>query len=522
MAKKTAGFFTVLIFILTALIIGILFFVPERFFNTPRQTPRQTRIVIPQSGFQEDVYDEGYLAERLAYEDNMNAKVDLDEGEIIVSVLTEDFDGDLLDEQIIAYRNLSEPGSPIYAAYIRYDNLPGGYKRVWNTPTIITQPGTVSITTQDLLGDRSFCVIITGMNAAGEYTLTALRKNEPSSEQDAGPGGDAEAPPFTKLAEIGIDGSIVIRETERTQAYQRGLSNGQVFSIAAYGRDNNSTNMLDQIEIIYIYNPVTDRYEQDRITRMPGTQIEQRRVRELLDGNPEVFENFITGLWYYVGQDGTLDSRQYIYFDPPNRELIFYVDESQQVFNWLNSTATRYGIYISSQNISVMTLRRSVNVELESLDSIRLRVLEDVQLKLGVNDSWDGSYRKAETLAIGTSNPISPVVPYLDASYDGSIGKLVFDKNGFYELYGQGTVLKGKYTFFALDDKELLELRPGGIMGLSRETYLVTRQTPEAAAGSREDLTLVRVRLSTRGIEEVHEAAISLAPAVSDLVTGGS
>jgi hypothetical protein len=512
MAKKTAGIFTVLIFIFTALVIGILFFAPERLFSTPGQAPRQTRVVIPQPGFQENVHDEGYLAERLAYEDNMNAKVDLDEGELIISVLTRDFDGDLQDEQMIAYRNLLEPGNPVYAAYVRYDNLLGGYKRIWNTPTIITQSGTVSFATQDLLGDRSICVIITGMNAAGEYTLTALRKNKQS--------GDDEAPPFTKLAEIEIDGSIVIQETERTQAYQRGLADGQAFSMAAYGRDNNSSNMLDQIEIIYIYNRVTDRYEQDRITRIPGTQIEQRRVRELLDGNPGVFENFITGLWYYVGQDGTLDSRQYIYFDPLNRELIFYADESQQVFNWLNSTATRYGIYISSQNISVTTLRRSVNVELESLESIRLRVVEDIQLKLGVNDSWDGSYRKAESLAIGASRAIPPVVPYVDASYDGSIGKLVFGKNGFYELYGQETVLTGKYTFFALDDRELLELRPGGITGLSRETYLVTRQGQDEEAGSGEALTLLRVRLGTRGIEEVHEAAISLVPA--DLAGDGS
>jgi hypothetical protein len=510
MAKKTSGFITAVIFVLTALVIGILFFAPERIFNPPPGRPsKQTRVVIPQTQLPEGAYDEGYLAEKLAYEDSMNAKVALGEGETIVSVLTQDFDGDLQDEQIIAYRNLSEPGSPIYLTYIHYDNHLGGYKRIWNTPTIITRPGTVSLYTQDLLGDRSVSVIVTGMNAAGEHTLTALRKNTPLSEQDAG------APPFTKIAEIRIDGSIAVQDTERTQAYQRGLSKGQSFIIAAYGRDNDSANMLDQIEITYVYNPATAFYEQSRITRMPGTQIEQRRVRSLLDGNPEVFERFIDGLWYYAGADGALDSRQYIYFDLPNRELIFYGDESQQVFTWLNSSATRYGIYVSSQNISVTTLRRSLNIELESLDSIRIKVSEDVRLKLGVNDSWDGSYRKAGSMAAGLSDDAPPVVPYVDASYDGSIGKLVFYKDGFYELYAQGTARKGKYAFFALDGQELLELRPGGISGLPRETYLVSRQIPEFSSATREDLTLIRVRLGTQGIQEVHEAAISLAPTVS-------
>ncbi|MDR0387087.1 MAG: pallilysin-related adhesin [Treponema sp.] len=517
MVKKTTGFITTFIFIFTALVIGVLFFAPDLVFTRPegdsRRLSKQTRVVIPQSRFQDDDYYEDYPAERLAYEDNRNAKVALDEGETIVSVLTQDFDGDLQDEQIIAYRNLSEPGSPIYITYVQYDDLAGGYKRIWNSPTLITRPGTVSLYTQDLLGDHGVSVIVTGINAAGEHTLTALRKDGPAPEQDAA--GD-ESAPFTKIAEIRIDGSIAVQEIERTQAYQRGISNGQSFTIAAYGRDNDSANMLDQIEVTYVYNPDRAFYEQSRITRMPGTQIEQRRVRELLDGNPEVFERFINGLWYYAGADGTPDNRQYIYFNLPNRELIFYGDESQQVFIWLNSSSTRYGLYVSSQNISVTSLRRSLNIELESLDSIRIRVSEDVRLKLGVTDSWDGSYRKAGSTAAGLQDDVLPVIPHLDASYDGFIGKLVFSKDGFYELYAQGTVLKGKYAFFALDDRELLELRPGGITGFPRETYIVTRQIPESSSDSREELTLVRVRLGTEGIQEVHEAAISLAPAPSE------
>lgn len=510
MAKKTSGFITIFIFVLTALVIGVLFFTPESIFNPPGRPSKQTRTIIPQPRLPEDAYDEGYLAEKLAYEDSMNAKVALDEGETIVSVLTQDFDGDLQDEQIIAYRNLGEPGSPIYLTYIRYDGLLGGFRRIWDTSTIITRPGTLSLYTRDLLGDRSVSVIVTGMNATGEHTLTVLRKNAQSPEQDAA--GDKNANPFTKIAEIRIDGSIIIQETERTQAYQRGISKGQSFTIAAYGRDNDSANMLDQIEITYGYNPAKAFYEQVKITRLPGTQIEQRRLQDLLDGNPEVFERFIDGLWYYAGS-GTPDSRQYIYFDLPNRELIFYGDESQQVFTWLNSSATRYGIYVSSQNISVTTLRRSLNIELESLDSIRIKVSEDVRLKLGVNDSWDGSYRKAGSMAPGFSEDTPLVVPYLNASYDGSIGKLIFSKEGFYELYAQGTVRKGKYAFFALDGRKLLELRPGGITGLARETYLVSRQSPE-------ELILIRVRLGTQGIQEIHEAAISLAPASNGAADG--
>ncbi|MDR2246190.1 MAG: pallilysin-related adhesin [Treponema sp.] len=507
-AKKTSGI-TVCIFVVTALGIGFLFFSPGRIFNRPAspagRLPKQTRIVIPQNLPWTGAYDEDYLTEKLAYEDSRNAKVALNEGETIVSVLTQDFDGDLQDEQIIAYRGLYEAGSPIYITYVRYDDLAGGYTRIWNSPTIITVPGTVSLYAQDLLGDRSVSVIISGMNAAGEHTLTALRLDEAPEQAAAG------SAPFTKIAEIQIDGAITVQEIERTQAYQRGLAKGRSFTIAAYGKDNDSPNLLDQIEITYGYNPATAFYEPSKITRMPGTQIERRRIRNLLTGNPEVFERFIDGLWYYAGAGGTPDTRQYIYFDLPSRELIFFGEESQQVFSWLNSSSTRYGIYVASQNISVTTLRRSLSIELESMDSIRIRVSENVRLKLSVTDSWDGSYRKMGSTMAGLSEEVHSVVPYLDASFDGSIGKLVFDKEGFYELYTQGTVRKGKYAFFALEEHELLELRPGGITGLVRETYLVSWQIPEPASGSPKSLVLIRVRLGAGGIEEVHEAAISLA-----------
>jgi hypothetical protein len=149
---------------------------------------------------------------------------------------------------------------------------------------------------------------------------------------------------FNKIAEIRIDGSIVIQETDRTQAYRMGLTNGQSYAIAAYGRDPESSNILDQVELTYSYNTVNGLYEQTKVARIPGSQVEQRRVRELLNGSGGEFENFITGLWYYVSPQGTLDNRQYIYFDPDSRELIFYGDEIQQVFTWQNSSPTRYGL----------------------------------------------------------------------------------------------------------------------------------------------------------------------------------
>jgi hypothetical protein len=513
--KKAARPLLILAFLVTLSLIAVLVYRPAIFFRGQKAAEqKQSRVVIPR--FENAGQDEEESTERelAAFKDNVNARIALNAGELLVSVLTQDLDGDLLDEQIIAYRNLSKPDSPIFLSYIVFDREINGYKRIWDTPTVVTRPGTMSLYTQDITGDRGLCLILTGMNSREDRTMTIFRRN-----------AESEGEPFLKIAEIEIDGSIQIQEAERSQAYRMGLTSGKSFTIAAYGRDAESNNILDQIEITYRYNPNTGRFEQSHLNRIPGSQIEQRRVRELLSGGSREFEEFISGLWYYVSPQGTLDTRQYIYFDPQNRELIFYSEEVQQVFSWQNSSATRYGIYISSQNISVTNLRRSIDIELESLNSIRVKVFEDVRLKIGVSDSWHGSYRKAESRyggggrgnafpkiadASGEDEPGSPG-SYLDAAYDGIIGKLVFLKNGEYELYSGNASRRGNYAFFTLDNQMVLELRPGTITGLARETYLVepeNGETPHEVPWKA--LTLVRVRLSTQGFQEVHEAAISL------------
>ncbi|MDR1985995.1 MAG: pallilysin-related adhesin [Treponema sp.] len=501
---------TSIIFITLSLGIGGLILFP-RHFSSPskRKEQRQTQVIIPQE-VSLGSSGSGIVEERLPYEAYIQTKVALDVGEILVSLLTDDFDGAPGEEQIIAYRNFREKTgaeSSIYITYVDCDEETQEYKRVWSAPTAITQPGTLSLYTKDLIGDRSVCVILAGMNSLGEQILTVFRKNPP------------EAVPFNKIAELRISGTISIREVPRSQAYQNGIAQGQSFSIVAYGHDSTSFNMADQTEITYTYNPRTGYYEQSAVAITPGSQIEQRRLREVASGGSKSFEAFIDGLWYYVSPQGTLDSRQYIYFDPQNRELIFFGEEAQQVFTWQNSSATRYGLYIASQNISVTTLRRFLDIELESLESIRVRVSEDVRLKIGVNTSWDGSYRKAGILEKSDPETLLAVPSVVDAVYTGSLGKLQFFPNGVYELSSRGSSRRGLYAFFLIGDQKLLELRPEyslkgahtAVSGqASRETYLVEYAPNPETGNSQGNLTLFPVRLGTKGIQKLHETALFL------------
>jgi hypothetical protein len=506
MTKRVLMVFTIVVFAVTAIGIVALVFLPRDFFRPGGRAQPKTRIIIPQSEGNDETDETRILAERLAYEDSMNAKIALDEGEVVVAVLPLDFNKENTEkeEQIIAYRNLFEIENPIYITHVAYDQASRAYKRTWSAPTAATRPGTVNLYAEDLVGDRSICILISGMNGAGEHTLTVFRKNPVW-----------EGPAFNKIAEIRIEGSISVQERERSQAYQLGQTRGQSFAIAAYGRDYESSNILDQVEITYVYNPVNGLYEQSRIARVPGTQIEQRRVRELLGGGSAEFEGFVNGLWYYVSPEGTLDTRQYLYFDPQNRELIFYSDDTQEIYSWKSSSPTRYGLYVSSQNISISNLRRFINIELESLESIQVRVFEDVHLRIGITGSWNGSYRRVKSVETpkNTADKGAFIQSRFTAEYSGSIGKIAFFENGSYLLTSGESEQRGKYAFFTIDDRQLLELRREIQDGIQRETFRVetANRRPGADPAVYENLTLFRVRLGTKGLQEMHETAISLA-----------
>ena len=459
------------------------------FFSTETEEEIRTKIITP---LEENTYYITGQPGQITWEENLNTKIPFESGEIVIAVFNRENEITNTEEQFVIYRDTNDAASPVYLTFLSYDDRIKRYRRMWNEPTAATRAETATIFSQDLIGDRNNCIIVTGMNSNNEHTMTIFRARANQSLER----------PLNKIAELQIAGSIVIQERGRSLAYQQGITRGQSYNIAAYGQDSSSANMLDQIETIYSFNPSREQYEQINVSRIPGSQIEQRRLRELLSGVPGVFENFINDLWYYISPQGTIDTKQYLYFDPTGREIIFFGDEAQQVFRWQSSSPTRYGLYIRSQNISISTLLRFIDIELESLDSIRLRVTEDVRLKILVSTTWDGSYRRAG--AANFKNTVSQIRPTVDALYDSSWGRIQFNSSGEYSISASGNIRNGRYVFYNVDDHDLLELRPNERNGENRLVYKI-----EAGTSS---LILSRVRVGTTGVQDLLEPPVTLTP----------
>ncbi|MCL1927460.1 MAG: pallilysin-related adhesin [Treponema sp.] len=483
MTKGRFRIFTIIVFLLTAGIIGTLVFMPGDFFSSSNQEIQRTRVIIPQSM---GAGGEALRASRETINDETQPlRIVFEENEAVVAVLTRDFSSHYYEEQVIAYRKLQDIDSPIYITYAGFDEQEKQYSRRWSASTAATKPGTLILYSEDLIGDGGICVLVSGMNGAGEQTLTVFRKI------------DSRVEPFSKIAEFLIEGSIAVEEPESGRR-------GRSLSIATYGRDYSSSNIMDQIEITYTFNQINGLYEQSRIVKIPGTQIEQRMVRELLNGEPGQFKNFIDGLWY----QGDGAGRKYVCFNTASQELIFYDNNSQEVFIWLNSTPTRYGLHINSQNVSLTKLRRTINVELTSLDSIRLRVYQDAYLRSGPNTVWDGSYQRVQ--AAETIRESRKALSCLEGRFTGQDGTITFYKDGSFRmdpLSGPSELgRQGHYVFFAVGSDKLLELRTESGTKETRETTGETYKISQAE----DALTLTRVQIGTRGIQDLHEAPIVL------------
>jgi len=473
--------FTIVVFLLTAGVIGALVFIPGNFFSSGDREIQQTRVVIPQT-----IGAGGAPVIPGRNDESQSLLIEMDEGETAITVLTRDFDGDSFEKQVIAYRKPQEIDTPIFITYAEYDENKGAYVRKWNAPTAATRPGTILLYSEDLIGDGGICILVSGMNGAGEQTLTVFRKND-----------DPLAEPFNKIAEFLIEGSIAIEEPYRGRQ-PRGTS----LFIATYGRDYESANIMDQIEATYRFNQINGLYEQSRVVKIPGIQIEQRKLRELLQGNSGEFTEFINGLWY----QGEGADRKYVFFNTTAQQLIFYYNQSEEVFSWQDSTPISYGLHINSKNISLTKLRRTVNVELTSLETIRLRVYQDIYLRSGPNTIWDGTYQRLQKT--DTVSGLNKTAPYLEETYTGADGQLIFHRDGSYELHplsGPSELSRlGQYVFFTVGKENLLELRYSDKTSkdLVRETFKINR------TGA--NVVLTRVRISTRGIQDLHEPAIEL------------
>ena len=304
------------------------------------------------------------------------------------------------------------------------------------------------------------------MDLAGNHTntlvCTGFTSNNDSILQAYNPKIERNRLSFTKIIDLQTDGTIFIQQAQRNDNYSIYNMNAECFPIIMYSTEElpNSTD-YEQVQTTYEWNNKTSDYQITSTTRLSSKKIAAKELARILDGNVSTFTNFLDGLWYRPGTSG--ESR-YLFFDPKSEEIIFFDQSIQEVYDWLNSTLRKTGIYISASNKSISNLVRYFDIALVSVDEIRIRVRDDVRMVIGTDTLWDGVYKKTSQNMNTIKTQENKIVPLVKNMEEGA-GKWNFQNNtvvfaeGVFTLTDNTTKSTGVYTTTTLFNTDLIQFK---------------------------------------------------------------
>lgn len=419
-------------------LIGVLAY--QRIVRERRQTiPQSAQTIIPaapQSSQQESASPE-YVPE------TAQSVITLLRDEVLVEEIQADLNGDNKEDKIIAAKKLSDQF--IYLFIFLQDAEAQTFTRVAEIKTDATHAKTFSVYTLIAPEYQHPIIVYNGMNADtmqvfGMYALAIDKNNIWQSNA---------------LAAIQADGQIILKN-------ERGNSIAD-YTIVAYYADKDAPNTLNQIEKQFTWNEKKAVFVQTKEVKIPGKRIETQFLQKFQMGNTAVFQEFLEGLWYQPSAQK--DQNRSIFFNRSGNEIIFSVDNIQELFTIDSITPRRFGIYFSTKNTAISSIHRRISIELLGVDEVYIRVIDDIaRLKIGVASNWDGSYRKInstvrEVQSNTTLDAIKKILTADEKIWTSAEGYSLSFSDNTYRLLQDTVQRSGWYTVFQIKDMTILQLK---------------------------------------------------------------
>lgn len=438
--------FTLVFFLLFAISLGV-FFVFNTFYKESANETVRAKLVIPATTNQTEQTEDTESYSSVEFENTSLVQLNLDE--TLITTLSIDINSDTFEDQIIAVKKANNPNIVLVIGL--YNSKSSEYERFTEIQTPIFQVKTFNIMIMDLAGNHTNSLVCTGFTSNNDSILQAYN---PKIERNR--------LSFTKIIDLQTDGTIFIQQAQRNDNYSIYNMNAECFPIIMYSTEElpNSTD-YEQVQTTYEWNNKTSDYQITSTTRLSSKKIAAKELARILDGNVSTFTNFLDGLWYRPGTSG--ESR-YLFFDPKSEEIIFFDQSIQEVYDWLNSTLRKTGIYISASNKSISNLVRYFDIALVSVDEIRIRVRDDVRMVIGTDTLWDGVYKKTSQNMNTIKTQENKIVPLVKNMEEGA-GKWNFQNNtvvfaeGVFTLTDNTTKSTGVYTTTTLFNTDLIQFK---------------------------------------------------------------
>lgn len=453
-------------FVIVILALGAIYFLASRKVEKEEKIA-QARVVVPLSSV--DKKDDS-ISSPFNFEDSsLVSLIELKGDETLITTETLDFDGDGNDDQINVIKTVSSPYLQLLIGL--YSSETNRIERLGVLATPVTQMRTFSYTGVDLVGDHRLALVYQGFDGDGNSILQASYIN---TNYDGSMNVDV-------IANLVGDGTIFVQEMDRSESYLQNESKGLSYPIWVYTSDFSNPESTDQIHKRYEWNSRTRKYEIAEEQLIKGSRLAAKELARIQDGTVETFAEFLNGMWYRtVG-----NKRYFLAFDWKERQVIFFLENEEGVFDWVSSNVRRNGMYISSTNLEIQNLRRNIDISLRNVDEIYVRINDDVRMIVSESSVWNGSYFKVDN---STFDYLTDAGDRKDRAYiidleDGPRWKLpdgtqiIFD-GGKYRAFGDFSSDYGSYTSMESCGQPFIQMRSESSTPLFSKMYLISYGAP--------------------------------------------
>lgn len=489
------------VFIAIAAVFVVLLVLKLTIFRNANSFVR-AKVVIPTSG--SDKSGEAGKDSLIADSGAMKSFIPLLPTETLISTLTIDLDSDTYDDQVIAVQKSGYPYLTLIIGIYNPDT--NAYDRIAELSTTVSRIRTFSYTGIDMTGDHKTALVYQGVEDSGTSVLQIyLCRRKLGNQFD-----------LQQIGDFRSDGTIFVQQTERSDSYELSQSKGASFPVWVYSSDKTDTQngsdasaSLSQIQTEYDWSDADKKYVQVKQLRVTGSRIAAKELARIQDGRVETFANFLSGLWYKTTNDE--DGIRYLFFDYENREIIFLLQDTEEVYSWEDSNLRRSGIYLSTVNETITSMQRRFDITLTGVDEVNVYVHDDVRMIIKENTLWDGQYRKMSTQS--TFDNVAK--PANQLSYPAELKKgpawlsddglrFVFTDTG-YKLTGGVTEENGLYTTTDINGHSVIQFRPLGDGSALSDAYEMkfaaialpaTKKRTASSEINTNQLTLTPVRLA--------------------------
>ena len=430
--------FYMLCVVVIIVIIGILAY--QRIVHQRTQViPQNAQTIIPTAPQlqQQEVSSSEVIPE------NIQSGITLLSDEVLVEDIQADLNGDNKEDKIIAAKKLSDQF--IYLFIFLQDSEAQTFTRAVEIKTEATHAKTLSVYTL-MVQEYTYPVIVyNGMNADSMQVFGMYRLGIDEDKIIS----------IYSLADIQADGQIILKNEQ-----DNSISD---YTISAYYSDKDAPNTLNQIEKQYTWNAKKEFFVQTKETKIPGKKIESQFLKKFQTGNAHSFQEFLDGLWYQPS--AKRDQNRSIFFNRSENEIIFSVNNIQELFTIDSITPRRFGIYFSTKNASISSIHRRISIELLGIDEVHIRVIDDIaRLKIGVASNWDGSYRKIsntvrEVQSSITFDNIKKILTADEKIWTSAEGYSLYFSDNSYRFLQDTAENSGWYTILQIKGNTVLQLK---------------------------------------------------------------